>query len=145
VYLLDTNIVSTFLDQQRNSPLLTRRILKQAPETMFISIITVEEMMQGELGAINRLRHRPNIVTVDRAFEGLFDALHRFQIVSYTNEIDQIYRSMTLAQKRVGTQDCRIAATAIASGFTVVTANTSDFYKIGNVTIEDWTIDVGMN
>jgi tRNA(fMet)-specific endonuclease VapC len=145
VYLLDTNIVSTFLDQQRNSPLLTRRILKQAPETMFISIITVEEMMQGELGAINRLRHRPNIVTVYRAFEGLFDALHRFQIVSYTNEIDQIYRSMTLAQKRVGTQDCRIAATAIASGFTVVTANTSDFYKIGNVTIEDWTIDVGMN
>jgi tRNA(fMet)-specific endonuclease VapC len=145
VYLLDTNIVSTFLDQRRNSPLLTHRILKQAPETMFISIITVEEMMQGELGAINRLRHRPNIVTVYRAFEDLFDALHRFQVISYTDAIDQIYRSMSLVQKRVGTQDCRIAATAIAGGFTVVTANTSDFYKIGNVTIEDWTIDARMN
>jgi hypothetical protein len=53
-------------------------------------------------------------VTVYRAFEGLFEALHRFQVVSYTSEIEQIYQSMSWEQKRVGTQDCRIVATAIA-------------------------------
>jgi predicted nucleic acid-binding protein len=55
VYLLDTNIVSTFLDRRRNSQILTRRILSQPPENLFISVITIEEMMQGELGSINRL------------------------------------------------------------------------------------------
>ncbi len=101
--------------------------------------------MRGELGGIHRLRHKPNVVTVYRAFEGLFEALQRFQVVSYTSEIEQIYQSMSLEQKRVGTQDCRIAATAIAHGFTVVTANTSDFYKIGGVAVEDWTIDPGVS
>ncbi len=145
MYLLDTNIISTFLDQGRNSQFLTRRILNQPPQNLFISIITVEEMMRGELGGIHRLRHRPNVVKVYRAFEGLFEALHRFQIVSYTTEIEQIYQSMSWEQKRVGTQDCRIAATAMSHGFTVVTANTSDFYKIGGVAVEDWTNDPGVS
>jgi tRNA(fMet)-specific endonuclease VapC len=145
VYLLDTNIISTALDQRRNNQFLAHRILNQSPESIFISIITVEEMMRGELGGIHRLRHKPNVVTVYRAFEGLFEALHRFQVISYTSEIEQIYQSMSLEQKRVGTQDCRIAATAIAHGFTVVTANTHDFYKIGGVAVEDWTIEPGVS
>jgi predicted nucleic acid-binding protein len=32
-------------------------------------------------------------------------------------------------------------ATAIALGMTVVTANVTDFRKIGTVGIEDWTVD----
>jgi tRNA(fMet)-specific endonuclease VapC len=97
-------------------------------------------MMQGELGAVNRLRHQPNVVKAYRGLEDVFDDLHRFQVVSYTQPIDQIYQSMTTQQKRVGTQDCRIAATAVALGYTVVTANTTDFYNIGGVAVEDWTI-----
>jgi tRNA(fMet)-specific endonuclease VapC len=138
VYLLDTNIISTALDQRRNTPLLEHRILSQSPDSIFISIITVEEMLRGELGGIHRLRHKPHVVTVYRAFEGLFEALHRFQVVSYTSEIEQIYQSMSWEQKRVGTQDCRIAATAIALDYTVVTANKADFVKIGGVRLEDW-------
>jgi tRNA(fMet)-specific endonuclease VapC len=145
VYLLDTNIVSTFLDRRRNSQILTRRILSQPPENLFINIVTIEEMMQGELGSINRLRHKPRVVVAYQGFEALFSALNRFQIVSYTDEIDRTYRSMTLEQKRVGTQDCRIAATAIALGMTVVTANVTDFRKIGTVVIEDWTVDSTAN
>jgi tRNA(fMet)-specific endonuclease VapC len=142
VYLLDTNIVSNFLDRRRNNLTLTRKILSQPPENLFISIITIEEIMRGELGAVNHVRHKPSVVNVYRGFEDLFDALHRFQIVSYTSQVEQIYRSMTLQQKRVGTQDCRIAATAIALDYTVITANTSDFHKIGGVKVEDWTIGI---
>jgi tRNA(fMet)-specific endonuclease VapC len=145
VYLLDTNIVSTLLDQRRSNQFLVNTTLKQPSDRLFVSIITVEEMMRGELGGIHRLRHKPNVVTVYRAFEGLFEALNRFQIASYTSEIEQIYQSMSWEQKRVGTQDCRIAATAMFHGFTVVTANTRDFDRIGNVTIENWTVDLGMS
>ena len=41
--------------------------------------------------------------------------------------------------KRVGTQDCRIAAIARSKGYIVVTANVDDFEKIGIAQVEDWT------
>jgi tRNA(fMet)-specific endonuclease VapC len=52
MYLLDTNTVSNFLDQQRHSPQLTQKILSTPPEHIFISIITVEEILRGALAAI---------------------------------------------------------------------------------------------
>ncbi len=139
VYLLDTNIVSTFLDRQRNSPNLTKRILSEQPEHLFISLITIEEIMRGALGEVNRFRQKSSIINAYHEFGNLFDALHRFQILPYTDSAHQIYQAMTPEQKRVGTQDCRIAATAISLGYVVVTVNISDFYKIGGVIIEDWT------
>lgn len=141
MYILDTSIVSTFLDRRRNNPYLRGRVLSQPAERLFISVITIEEIMRGELAAIHRIRQKPNVVALYREFEDLFAALHRFQVLSYTNETEQIYRSMTAVQQRVGTQDCRIAATAISLGFVIVTANTTDFHKIGNVAVEDWTIN----
>ena len=44
------------------------------------------------------------------------------------------------AIKRLGTHDCRIAATAIVSGFTVVTCNTRHFQPIPDVQVEDWSL-----
>jgi tRNA(fMet)-specific endonuclease VapC len=145
MYVLDTNIVSTLLDQRRNNLNLSRRILAEVSEHLFISVITVEEIISGGLSSVNRVRQTPAVVSKYQDFVWLFDALHRFQILPYTSTAYQIYRSMTMRQKRVGTQDCRIAATAIALGYTVVTANTSDFYKIGGVAVEDWTIDPGVS
>lgn len=40
MYLLDTSVVSNFLDERRYYPQLTARILSQPPEEIFISIIT---------------------------------------------------------------------------------------------------------
>ena len=44
MYLLDTSVVSNFLDERRYYPQLTTRILSQPPEQIFISIITVAEL-----------------------------------------------------------------------------------------------------
>ena len=38
MYLLDTSVVSNFLDERRYYPQLTTRILNQPPEQIFISI-----------------------------------------------------------------------------------------------------------
>jgi tRNA(fMet)-specific endonuclease VapC len=140
MYVLDTNIVSSLLDQRRKNLNLSRRILAEAPEHLFVSLITVEEIISGGLSSVNRARQTPIIVSKYKDFGWLFDTLHQFQILPYTSAAEQIYRAMTTRQKRVGTQDCRIAATAMALGYTVVTANTTDFYNIGGLAVEDWTI-----
>lgn len=52
MYLLDTSVVSNFLDERRYYPQLTARILSQPPEHIFISIITVEEILRGALASV---------------------------------------------------------------------------------------------
>ncbi len=139
MYLLDTSIVSNYLDKRRNIPQLTERILSTSPELIFISIITVEEIIQGALASIQRMRQKPSVTNAYRYFAELFSALHYFQILPYTNEAETIYQSFSTKIKRIGTQDCRIAAVARSEGYILVTANVADFEKIENIQIEDWT------
>ena len=139
MYLLDTSIVSNFLDERRFYPQLTAKILSQPPESIFISIITVEEILQGALASIQKTKRKSSVVAAYQYFEELSSALNRFQILSYTAEAELIYQSLSTKIKRIGTQDCRIAAIAKANKFTVVTVNMNDFVAIGLADVEDWT------
>ncbi|MEN9566581.1 MAG: hypothetical protein RLZZ69_1777 [Cyanobacteriota bacterium] len=139
MYLLDTSIVSNFLDERRFYPQLTESILSQPPELIFISIITVEEILQGALASVQKTKRKPEVAVAYQYFEELFSALNQFQILSYTPEAEMIYQSLTTKIKRIGTQDCRIAAIAKANKLTVVTVNVNDFVDIGLVDVEDWT------
>ena len=140
MYLLDTSVVSNFLDERRYYPQLTARILSKPPEQIFISIITVEEILQGALASVQKAKRKPSVTKAYQYFEDLFSALHRFQILSYTPEAEKIYQSLPARIKRIGTQDCRIAAIARANEFAVITVNVNDFANIGIAEIEDWTL-----
>ena len=139
MYLLDTSTVSNFLDERRFYPQLTAKILSQPPELIFTSIITVEEILQGALASVQKAKRKPSIVAAYQYFEELFSALNQFQILSYSAEAERIYQALSAKIKRIGTQDCRIAAIAKANELTVVTVNTNDFMGIGLVDVEDWT------
>ena len=140
MYLLDTNVVSNFLDERRYYPQLTTRILSQPSEHIFISIITVEEILQGALAAVHKVKRKSSVIKAYKYFEDLFTALHRFQILSYTSEAESIYQSLPAKIKRIGTQDCRIAAIAHANKFTMVTLNVNDFVSTGLTDVENWTL-----
>ena len=107
-----------------------------------ISIITFTELLQGWLAEINRSLARPKS-DICRAYDNLAQAqedLRSFKTIRYTSQIESIYQAFPSSVKRVGTNDCRIAATAIAHGLIVVTCNVRDFSRIPNVKFEDWTI-----
>lgn len=53
--------------------------------------------------------------------------LANYQVLLYTAEMEALYQSWPAAVKRVGTRDCRIGATALVHGFTVITCNLSHF------------------
>ena len=69
----------------------------------------------------------------------LIRSLSTLQILPYTDEAEQLYQSWTAKQKRVGPNDCRIAASAILAGFTVITCNGKDFSTIPGVAWQDWS------
>ncbi|MEL6910671.1 MAG: PIN domain-containing protein [Cyanobacteria bacterium J06643_13] len=139
MYLLDTSVVSNFLDERRYYPQLTARILSQPPEHIFISIITVEEILRGALASVQKVKRNSSVIKAYKYFEDLFAALHQFKILSYISEAENIYQSLSAKIKRIGTQDCRIATIARANKFTLITVNVNDFVSIGLTDVEDWT------
>ncbi|NJK64197.1 MAG: type II toxin-antitoxin system VapC family toxin [Synechococcaceae cyanobacterium SM2_3_1] len=52
---------------------------------------------------------------------------------------EQVFQSLPAAIKRIGSQDCRIAAIAHTTGMTIITANVADFLRINLAPIQDWT------
>ena len=139
MYLLDTSVLSNFLDERRFYPQLTTKILSQPPELIFISVITVEEILRGALASVNKAKRQSSVVIAYQYFDTLFSALNQFQILPYNTKAESIYQSLDAKIKRIGTQDCRISAIAAAYNLTIITVNVSDFSRIGLVDVEDWT------
>ncbi len=139
MYLLDTSVVSNFLDERRYYPQLTAKILSQPPEQIFISVITVEEILQGALASVQKAKRKPSVTKAYQYFEELFLALNRFQILPYTSAAEKIYQSLSAKTKRIGTQDCRIAAIASTNSFIIVTVNVDDFVSMNLADVENWT------
>lgn len=140
MYILDTNIVSNFLRDRSSTSRLRQRILDTSPEQLFITVITVEEILRGALNQINQVRRNTEVVNAYARFSALVNAVNEFQILPYTEEAQQIFGTLPPGILRVGRQDCRIAAIAKSRGFVIVTANVTDFEAIGLAPVEDWTL-----
>lgn len=130
----------TFNLSLRGHPAISRRVESADPASLFVCTIAVEEVAGGQIGRINALRSRNRSMGRESRF--LADLIRSFstlQILPYTDEAEQLYQSWTAKQKRVGPNDCRIAASAILAGFTVVTCNGKDFSAIPGAAWSDWS------
>ena len=56
--------------------------------------------------------------------------LAKLNVLDYDATSDRIYEQLKLQRVRVGSQDLRIAAIALANNCTLVTRNKSDFSKV---------------
>jgi tRNA(fMet)-specific endonuclease VapC len=140
LYLFDTDIASNLLDARRENAALRKRVRNTPLDSLAISIVTVEEMMRGTLDRIRRLQtRRHSVIPGYSDLLLLYNKLRRFPIVPYTEAAERIFDAFPSPVKRIGVNDCRIAAIAIATGCTLITANTSHFHKIPGLSIEDWT------
>lgn len=138
VYLLDTNIVELIF---RGNPLVIARIRRTPVDQLWVSSLSVQEMLGGTIAEINaEMSKRRQGVSIPSAYLGkLVHNLHQFNILPYSDEAEQHYQGFGAATKRVGKMDCRIAAHAIIAQLTVITQNVGDFERIPGVVFEDWS------
>lgn len=142
MYVLDT-ATATEIGHGKNKTLNHR--VKVYAENISLPIIAAQELINGRFRVINNLR--PDIpiqsAKIPNAFQELLDThnfIMNFPILPYTLQDEQLYQTFSPAVKRVGLNDCRIAAIAINRSFTVVTPNIKHFEQIPNVRFVDWTI-----
>ena len=144
MYLLDTDAVSNYLDKRRGNELLRKRIEQTSPETIWISIITFEEIIRGILNLLNQARKHPRnavkIVEYYKMLQSLAQDLNYFQILPYDTTAETKYQAIPAAVLQQHSQDCHIAAIALARNFTVITLNNRHFSKIPDLRTEDWSL-----
>src|SRR6266851_5970818 len=127
-YLLDTD---HFTLHERGHPLLRQRIAVHPPEALTISIVTAEESLRGRLASLARRHDGPARI---RAYAKLLETiqfLNSITVVPVDQKCEDRLQDLRSRKKlRVGSQDLKIAATALANSLIVVTRNRQDFERV---------------
>jgi predicted nucleic acid-binding protein len=135
-WLLDTDHFTLF---ERGDATLAARMTAASADVFGLAAVTLEEALRGRLSHLSKASDSVQRITRYRFLVGTFVALQRFEIVAYDQVAESAYLSLRSSYRRVGTQDSKIAATAISHGWTLLTRNTSDFGAISGLQLDDWS------
>lgn len=130
-YMLDTDI-SSYVVKRSNDAVL-EKLRRVAPEIVCISAITKSELLYGVEVSPRRKQD-----------EAALDAYLKYvEVLAYPDEAARHYAQIRAKLKATGTMiganDLFIAAHARSQGLTLVTNNTREFSRVGDLKIENWT------
>lgn len=129
--LIDTNL---FIARERGRLLIPLPLASPGDE-FFVSVITASELLHG----VHRARE-PGIKAQRSAFvEAILD---RYPILPIDLPSARVHAQLTaqLASQGtpIGASDAWLAATAIARGLSIATANVREFERVPGLTVEKW-------
>jgi tRNA(fMet)-specific endonuclease VapC len=137
--ILDTDhfTVLRYADDSRY-PMLTQRLLASRDERIGTTVVTVEEQMRGWLAEIGRWRdiqkQRP---AYDRLAK-LVEFLNEWEILRIGERAAAEFDHLRRQRIRIGTQDLKIAAIALASQALLLSANLRDFRRVPGLNVQNW-------
>ncbi len=130
-YLLDTNVVSYFLDNK--PPEVRSHIFRYGLDATAISVITEAELRYGLAKNPGAIRQRISVETY----------LSNAAILAWDSAVARIYGLLRAKQERKGkslsSEDLMIAAHALSLGLTLVTHDGA-FSFVDGLHTEDWTL-----
>lgn len=130
--LIDASIL---IEAERGRLDLTPHVASRSDEESFLSVVTASELLHGV--------HRAATVE-QRARRSAFveGVLERFPLL----EIDlttarahaQVWADLSAAGSLIGPHDLWLAASCVAHGLTLVTANVREFERVPGLQLEQW-------
>jgi predicted nucleic acid-binding protein len=134
--LLDTNVVSEAMKPEPH-PSVRDWLDAQAAETLFLSSVTIAELLFG-IGALRKGKRKDNLAA---ALDGVLE-LFKARILPFDTEAARRYADLAVKARAAGkgfpTPDGYIAAIAAAHGFAVASRDTSAFTAAGLTVIDPW-------
>ena len=135
--LLDTNVISEAMKPEPASA-VRAWLDAQAAETLYLSSVTIAELMFG-IGALPKGRRRDKL---SAALDGVLD-LFADRILPFDTRAARRYAELAVIARAVGkgfpTPDGYIAAITAAHDFAVVSRDTSAFTATGLTVIDPWS------
>lgn len=135
--VLDTIVVSEAM-RPAPSPAVLDWMDRQAAETLYLSSVTIAELLYG-VGALPAGRRKQTLLsTVDGLIRLFDDRVLPFDLDAARCYADLAVRART-GGKGCPTPDGYIAAIAVANGFSVATRDAGPFKAAGLDIIDPWT------
>ncbi|MDR6094680.1 type II toxin-antitoxin system VapC family toxin [Stenotrophomonas sp. SORGH_AS_0321] len=135
--VLATNVVSEAM-RPTPSPAVLDWMDRQAAETLYLSSVTIAELLYG-VGALPAGRRKQTLLS---AVDGLIELFHD-RVLPFNLEAARCYADLAVTARMGGkgfpTPDGYIAAIAVANGFTVATRDAGPFQAAGIDIIDPWT------
>ncbi|CAA9426453.1 MAG: hypothetical protein AVDCRST_MAG64-3214 [uncultured Phycisphaerae bacterium] len=137
--LLDTDhmTVIRYAESARHAS-LTSRMAAAADETFATTIVSAEEQMRGWLVMINKAPDARRQVPAYERLLALFSFYAAWQVVPFDELAADRFERLRASRVRIGTQDLKIASTALSRGATLLSANRKDFEKVPGLRVENW-------
>ena len=131
--LIDASIL---IETERGRLQLEPHVARHQDEECFLSVITAGELLHG----VHRAA-RPDVRAKRSAFvEGI---LERFPLLSVdlatARAHAQVWTQLRQAGAIIGPHDMWLAATCVAHGLTMVTANVREFARVPGLEVEVWS------
>ena len=130
--LIDASIL---IEYERGRLSLERYLTHRQQEAFFLSVVTASELLHGV-----RRAAQPEVRTRRSAFvEALLERFPLLPVDLATARAHaQVWAELAAAGTRIGAHDLWLAATCVAHGLTMVTANVREFSRVPGLTVEVW-------
>ena len=120
-------------------PLETR--LSEVPEDEVVTcVIVFEEQMRGWMAQIAKMRTGSQFLRPYASLAATLDIYCSMTVLPFDEVAAAHFDDLKRQRIRLGTQDLKIAAIALANNTSVLTMNTRDFSRVPTLRFEDWSI-----
>ena len=130
---------SVLIEHERGRVNLERHLAGREQEEFFLSVIAASELLHGVHRAAD-----PNVRARRSAF--VEAVLERFPLLPVDLAIArahaQLWAGLMAEGRLIGPQDLWLAATCVAHGLTMVTANIREFAQVPGLAVESWASEL---
>ncbi|MEG4348993.1 type II toxin-antitoxin system VapC family toxin [Microcoleus sp. LAD1_D3] len=137
LWIFDTDHATLF---GQGNPQIVQRVSEVNPKDIAITIVTFEEQMYGRLNRIRRATSGDEIISAYASLRKTINYLTDFELLDFDRDAENYYREFLRQKIRVGTQDLRIGAIALAKSGILLTRNRRDFERIPGLRFENWSV-----
>ena len=130
--LIDASIL---IEAERGRLDLKSHVAQRQEEEFFLSVITASALLHGVQRAV-----QPEVRTKRAAFvEGILERFPLLPVDLATARTHaQVWAELMATGQMIGPHDLWLAATCIAHGLTMVTANVREFARVPGLKVEVW-------
>ena len=130
--LIDASIL---IEYERERLDLERHLAQRQQEEFFLSVVTASELLHGVHRAVQSEVRAKRSAFVEALLE-------RFPLLpidlTTARAHAQVWAELAAAGKMIGPNDLWLAATGLAHGLTMVTANVREFTRVPGLAVEVW-------
>ncbi len=138
--LLDTDHMSILRRGGANALRVEMRLSAVPEEEIVTCVVVYEEQMRGWMAEIARMQTGARLVVPYESLATTLSIYCAMTVLPFDDHAATHFDELKRQSVRIGTQDLKIAAIALANDATVITRNTQHFSRVPNLKFEDWSV-----